>query len=403
MMLWKSFGASVIGPGHIAAGKPNQDAWLAFHHVWGDGIVVSDGLGSSRFPILAAMPPALRWLAAANACRDKTEIDHGFLSNRIKTNWLSLIVPLEPHDCAATCLFAFRLGDGTIHLGMLGDGLAAAVKADGSIVSLSEDKSQGFSNITIALSPNSAAKDWRHLSLPEEECAAVLLCTDGVADDLDNVDGFVKGFIEAHRALAAVSHNRHIRDMLGRWPTPNHSDDKTIACLSGRRWRMDRSKKTQAPTPISDEYGNLHYLADELARGGQGVVFRTRDADLAIKQPLDASGQPDKNANLRDRFQNIRLLPMPSHIPVSLPLAILRNVPGYVMRLLGGMKIIRRFRFGRQNEKEIGRAESGASPMACKNPGQRDGVGALLLRRHGFHSPPPVRTLEMRLHSRPSP
>ena len=101
----------------------------------------------------------------------------------------------------------------------------------GSIVSLSEDKSQGFSNITAALSPNVSEKDWQYLSLPEEECAAVLLCTDGVADDLDNVDGFVKGFIEAHRPLAAVSASRHVREMLENWPTPKHSDDKTIVCL----------------------------------------------------------------------------------------------------------------------------------------------------------------------------
>ena len=101
---------------------------------------------------------------------------------------------------------------------------------------------------------------------------------------------------------------------------------------------MNKSNKLQAPKSLPDEYDNLHYLADEIARGGQGVVFRTRDADLAIKQPLDASGQPDKSANLRDRFQNIRLLPMPSRIPVSLPLAILRDEPGYVMHLLDGMK-----------------------------------------------------------------
>jgi len=91
---------------------------------------------------------------------------------------------------------------------------------------------------------------------------------------------------------------------------------------------MSNSDRTQAPTPLSDKRGDRHYLADELARGGQGVVFRTKDADLAIKQPLDASGQPDKGANLRGRFQNICLLPMPSRIPVSLPLAILRDEPG---------------------------------------------------------------------------
>lgn len=90
--------------------------------------------------------------------------------------------------------------------------------------------------------------------------------------------------------------------------------------------------------PLVDEYHNVHYLGDELASGGQGVVFRTKDADLAIKQPLDSSGCPDKHANLRDRFQNIRLLPLPPRIPISLPLAILRDDPGYVMRLLNGMK-----------------------------------------------------------------
>jgi len=35
----------------------------------------------------------------------------GFLSDRIKNNWLSTIAPLEPRDCAATCLFAFRMDE----------------------------------------------------------------------------------------------------------------------------------------------------------------------------------------------------------------------------------------------------------------------------------------------------
>ena len=116
---------------------------------------------------------------------------------------------------------------------------------------------------------------------------------------------------------------------------------------------MDKSKGLKYPMPISDEYGNQHYLTDELARGGQGVVFRTKDADLAIKQPLDVSGQPDKGANLRTRFQDIRLLPMPACIPVSLPLAILRDEPGYVMRLLSGMKAFGSFDMDGRTKKEL--------------------------------------------------
>lgn len=116
---------------------------------------------------------------------------------------------------------------------------------------------------------------------------------------------------------------------------------------------MDKSDELQYSKPLSDEYGNQHYLADELARGGQGVVFRTRDADLAIKQPFDPAGQPDKDANLRERFQNIRLLPMPSRIPLSLPLAILRDEPGYVMRLLSGMKPFCAFDLDGKTKKEL--------------------------------------------------
>lgn len=114
---------------------------------------------------------------------------------------------------------------------MLGDGLLAVIKGDGSVISCSEIKINGFSNITTALSPNISSKDWQYFSLPEEECLAVLLCTDGVADDLDDMEGFVRGFFDGYRSLAALSASRNVREMLEKWPTPKHSDDKTLACL----------------------------------------------------------------------------------------------------------------------------------------------------------------------------
>ena len=116
---------------------------------------------------------------------------------------------------------------------------------------------------------------------------------------------------------------------------------------------MHESIEHKAPKVLVDEYGNFHQITDELARGGQGVVYRTKDADLAVKQPLDASGQPDKNANLRERFQRIRLLPMPRHIPISLPLAILRDEPGYVMRLLNDMKPFAVFDLDGRSKKKL--------------------------------------------------
>ncbi|MGN8980490.1 MULTISPECIES: protein kinase domain-containing protein [unclassified Collinsella] len=88
-----------------------------------------------------------------------------------------------------------------------------------------------------------------------------------------------------------------------------------------------------------DEFGNVFSLRNELSRGGQGVVYRTKDPDLAIKQPIDpTTGEVDLNSNMRNVFRGVRCLPIPKDARVALPLSILRDEPGYVMRLLRGMR-----------------------------------------------------------------
>jgi len=232
MTVWKSFGASVTGPGHIRACKPNQDAWRAFHHTWCDGIIVSDGLGSKKLSDLGSNAACRAVDCAVYDCRYKTEIDQTLLIDKIKSNWLSFIAPLDPQDCSATCLFAFRFSDGIIRTGMLGDGLIAILKDDGSILPLTEDKTNGFSNVTSALSTKTKDKEWQFLPpLQEDLCRAVLLCTDGVSDDLNDVDTFVRGFLDCNIDSACASSSRNTRIMLEKWPVPKHSDDKTIACL----------------------------------------------------------------------------------------------------------------------------------------------------------------------------
>lgn len=136
---------------------------------------------------------------------------------------------------------------------------------------------------------------------------------------------------------------------------------------------MDRSGQPPHNKSVSDQYGNQHCLTEELARGGQGVVFRTKDADLAVKQPLNASGFPDKDADLRDRFQNVRLLPIPHRIQISLPLAILRDEPGYVMRLLGGMRPFEDFLSGKTYEK-LKDPKLVLPQWLTKNPGKDTGL-----------------------------
>lgn len=229
---WRSFGASVIGPGHIALGKPNQDAWSSFHHLWGDGIVVSDGLGSKSLSdygsdaACRAVEQAVRRFSDA-----PVEGQRPNLLADILNHWLDAIAPLDPKDAAATCLFAFRLGDGMVRLGILGDGCIAAVKGDGSVTALVDDKAAGFSNVTSALSPATDAAQWTVLDVPESDCEAVVLCTDGVSDDLEDVEGFMAGFVKAYRGLAQMTASRQAHELLEAWPVPKHSDDKTIACL----------------------------------------------------------------------------------------------------------------------------------------------------------------------------
>lgn len=231
MIAWRSFGASVIGPGHAAIGTPNQDAWASFHHIWGDGIVVSDGLGSKPFADFGSRAACLAVLRAVYCLHGAPPIDRTALSTTIMTNWTSLLAPLSPRDCAATCLLAFRLNDGMVHMGMLGDGLLAAVRSDGGVTVMSDDKTDGFSNVTTSLAPGATAEDWRWVSISEDDCRSILICTDGVSDDLSNAAGFAKELCEAYRSLSSLTASQRTREMLEKWPTPKHVDDKTVACL----------------------------------------------------------------------------------------------------------------------------------------------------------------------------
>lgn len=200
------------------------------HRYWGDVIAVSDGLGSKPFSDFGSHAAclAVQWAIRSSY---RSGIERSCITNLILENWLLRISPLNPRDCAATCLFAFRIFSGEIYIGMLGDGSVSLVKSDGSTVSISDDKQQGFSNITSALSPSVSEKDWQWCTFSEEESRAIVLCTDGVADDLSDIDGFVTGLIKVHSELASISAARHSREMLDNWPTPKHSDDKTITCL----------------------------------------------------------------------------------------------------------------------------------------------------------------------------
>jgi serine/threonine protein kinase len=91
----------------------------------------------------------------------------------------------------------------------------------------------------------------------------------------------------------------------------------------------------------ADEYNNIHYTTRVLSQGGQGIVYRTRDADTAIKLVTDNNGNiivsKQSIVSYQKKFRELRLLPVPDDANITFPAALLSDQAGYVMHFLNGM------------------------------------------------------------------
>lgn len=87
---------------------------------------------------------------------------------------------------------------------------------------------------------------------------------------------------------------------------------------------------------FEDNYGHKHYLTNEISRGGQGAVFRTKDANIAVKLSLE-NDEPVMDDSANDVYNKIRLLPFVKNLNITLPRALLKGASGYVMDLLADM------------------------------------------------------------------
>lgn len=90
---------------------------------------------------------------------------------------------------------------------------------------------------------------------------------------------------------------------------------------------------------FEDIYGYIHNTTSEISRGGQGIVFRTENPNIAVKVALNSLGNGfSEDSSDNEVFESLRLLPIPSKINLTLPQATLRKYSGYVMTLLDDME-----------------------------------------------------------------
>jgi len=228
------FGTTVPGPAHIAAGLPNQDAW---GHATVRGyrvVVVADGLGSrprsqdGSKAAVAAVPQALRaWLRHPHA---PIEV----LLGLVHLLWRTALAPIEPEEAATTCLFAALAPDGSGLVAQLGDGLVL-VEERGEGIPLAHRPDDSFTNLTLALGATRRINAW-HWRRLEPGPGRLLLCTDGVADDLlpDRHPALLDWLEQDLLPLPPQQRWRNLARELRDWPTPHHTDDKTLAFIRSR-------------------------------------------------------------------------------------------------------------------------------------------------------------------------
>ena len=196
-------------------------------------IIVSDGLGSKSHSDHGSKIACLAVFEAAKSYQENPDANIIDILRLIHANWLVKIAPFTPSQCSATCLFAMH-HQGIVTLGRLGDGMIVAFgEVEGSDLILSDNKQDSFSNYTDSLQEEFRPNQWEIMTIKSAECNAIVLCTDGISDDLlpEKQIMFAQEVYTTYSDLKSEERIQDLKRWLNDWPVPGHTDDKTIACL----------------------------------------------------------------------------------------------------------------------------------------------------------------------------
>lgn len=229
--------ASARGPLHAELGTGNQDAWKAASVHGGFVIAVADGMGSKPMAAAGSRTACSAAVAATELWWRTVDPPAHALPELIESLWRLWLRPVSPDDARSTCLVAGVSNRGSLVVAALGDGLAL-VASDQDRVDMVTPERSGFGNETEALGSASTTSSWHVIVRPQiSREAVVMLATDGVADDLlpDRRASFAREVVASFGCLPAVERGVALWRALHEWPTPGHSDDKTVAVL----WRPE--------------------------------------------------------------------------------------------------------------------------------------------------------------------
>ncbi len=133
-----------------------------------------------------------------------------------------------------------------------------------------------------------------------------------------------------------------------------------------------------------DEFGNDHYIDKELGRGGQGVVYSTKDGDIVIKEALKNEEKIKDENEIKLFHYNIKSIiykPIPHNINIAKPITLLKNKAGYVMRMLDGLSAMKDF-FPQELSKEKAEQLSKNIPNFLEEVVKKDKRSAIFITHY---------------------
>ena len=111
--------------------------------------------------------------------------------------------------------------------------IAALGETEENHLILSDNKQDSFSNYTNSLQQEFKPDQWETATIKSTVCNAVVLCTDGISDDLlpEKQMIFAQELYSTYADMESEKRKRDLKRWLNEWPVLGHTDDKTIACL----------------------------------------------------------------------------------------------------------------------------------------------------------------------------